>query len=637
MTAATTPGASDRRGAGGGAGGGPVWGLDGVTVRRGSRTVLDDVTLTVPSGRVTAVVGGDGAGKSTLARALLGTEAVAVGTVRRPGRREIGAMPAMSGVWGDLSVAENVDLVVGAYGLSRAAARSRSADLLEAAGLTGAQDRLGRRLSGGMRQKLGFCLAMLPSPELLVLDEPSTGVDPVSRVELWRLLSRAAADGTAVLVTTTYLDEAERASQVLVLDRGAVVYTGDPEQAASAVHGTVVVGERSPRAGVPTWRRGPEVHALLPATDPVVADAAARGPELPVVVERTRASDLPVGSRVVQPDLEDAVIALTLERRGTAHVSAAPAPSVQSSTPGTATPATGASGTGAPRTAARTTPSVEVSDVVTVLGGVRAVDGVSLTVRPGRVVGLLGANGAGKTTLIRTVLGLVAPTSGEVRVLGGAPSRDTRRRLGYVPQGLGLAADLSVAENLELVAAAYGLHPAPAVPPDLAEHAGRLVGSLGLGLQRRLAFAAALSHDPELLVLDEPTSGVDPLARAALWDSVHAQAEAGVAVLVTTHYMQEAEQCDELVLLAHGRRVAGGALAEVLAGSRAVRVDAEDWQTAFGALTAAGLPVTVEGRAVRVSGVEPDRVRAALQAAGVAGRVEDVPARLEEVMVLAQA
>jgi ABC-type multidrug transport system ATPase subunit len=279
-------------------------------------------------------------------------------------------------------------------------------------------------------------------------------------------------------------------------------------------------------------------------------------------------------------------------------------------------------------------PAVEAAHVVTAFGGFRAVDDVSLTVRPGQVLGLLGANGAGKTTLIRTVLGVLAPKSGTVRVLGGEPSRDTRRRIGYVPQGLGLAADLTVAENLAFVAAAYGLDEVPEPPADLAGERDRLVGSLGLGLQRRLAFAAALSHAPELLVLDEPTSGVDPLARAALWDTVHEQAEAGVAVLVTTHYMQEAEQCDALVLLSRGRRVAAGTLAEVLDGTTAVEVVTPEWADAFGALSAAGLPVTVAGRAVRVAGVDPADVERALAGAGVRGEARPVPARLEEVLTL---
>lgn len=573
---------------------GQGWGVEHVTVRRGGRRALDDVTLPVPSGAVTAVVGGDGAGKSTLARVLVGLEIPETGRVRGADRRRTGYMPATSGVWGDLSVAENVDLVARAYGLDRASAARRADVLLAAAGLAGVRDRLGRQLSGGMRQKLGFCLAMLHRPDLVVLDEPSTGVDPVSRVELWRLLSQAAADGTAVLVATTYLDEAERAATVLVLDRGVGVYLGDPERAAARVRGTVVVRDERP-AGVRTWRRGSRYHALLPAGS---------------------------GGGGGVPDLEDAVIALMLERRGgdgaggtdevAAHRTSDPAPVVSPE------------------------PAVAVEHIVTDFGSFRAVDDVSLVVRPGGVVGLLGANGAGKTTLIRTVLGLLGPTSGSVRVLGGAPSREIRRRIGYVPQGLGLAADLTVAENLAFVAAAYGLDAVPEPPADLAEQADRLVGSLGLGLQRRLAFAAALSHAPELLVLDEPTSGVDPLARAALWDTVREQAEAGVAVLVTTHDMREAEQCDELVLMSHGRRVAAGALGEVLDGTTAVEVETPHWQAAFGALTAAGLPVTVAGRAVRVAGVPADVVARDLAAAGVAGDVRTVPARLEEVMVLTE-
>jgi len=589
-----------------------AWGVEAVTVRRGGRAVLDGITLPVPAGRITAVVGGDGAGKTTLARLLVGREVPDAGEVRRADPRRTGFLPATSGVWGDLSVAENVDLVARAYGLDPGTARDCGDRLLAAAGLADVPHRLGRELSGGMRQKLGFCLAVLPDPELVVLDEPSTGVDPVSRVDLWRLLSAAAAGGTAVLVTTTYLDEAERAAEVLVLDAGAEVYRGDPAEAAARVRGSIAVravGDPGPARPLAEWRRGSAVHALVAP-----------------------------GEGAPPADLEDAVIALTLERRGAPPVGAAPAARRGGRRVVEGVPAdypVGASATPSATTrSAPRAPAVEAAHVVTAFGGFRAVDDVSLTVRPGQVLGLLGANGAGKTTLIRTLLGLLAPTSGTVRVLGGPPSRDARRRIGYVPQGLGLAADLTVAENLAFVAAAYGLDAAPEPPADLAAERDRLVGSLGLGLQRRLAFASALSHAPELLVLDEPTSGVDPLARAALWDTVHEQAEAGVAVLVTTHYMQEAEQCDALVLLSRGRRVAAGTLADVLDGTTAVEVATPDWQAAFGALGAAGLPVTVAGRAVRVAGADAGDVARVLAAAGVPGDARAVPARLEEVLTL---
>lgn len=276
-------------------------------------------------------------------------------------------------------------------------------------------------------------------------------------------------------------------------------------------------------------------------------------------------------------------------------------------------------------------PLVEVRSVVRRFGAVTAVDDVSLTVGAGEVVGLLGANGAGKTTVIRMLLGLLPPSSGSIRLFGAPPSRATRHRLGYVPQGLGLYDDLTVRENLAFVADAFGAPRAP-VPDELADVADALVGSIGLGRQRRLSFAAALAHDPQLLVLDEPTSGVDPLSRARLWDTVHERAEAGVGVLVTTHYMQEAEQCDRLVLMVRGRAVAEGGAAQVVAGTTAVAVRAPRWQEAFAALDDAGVAVTLAGRDVRAVDATLDDVRATLAAAGVEARAEQVPATLEETM-----
>lgn len=549
------------------------WGITGVALRPGA----EPIDLDLPGGEVTAVVGGDGAGKTSLARLLVGLDLPGTGTVRAPARGALGFMPSGSGVWGDLSIAENVDLVARTHGVRPDGDRIRR--LLAAADLDRVPRRLGRQLSGGMRQKLGFCLALLHDPELVVLDEPSTGVDPVSRTELWRMITDAATDGTAVLLTTTYLDEAERAGRVLVLDRGSALYAGEPDRAWTAVRGTV--REAGPQDGdaLPGWRRGRARHLLVPG----------RLPDAPV------------------PDLEDTVIALTLEHRDTAP--AAPSPLV----PVTVT----------------ADPAIEVRGLVTTFGSHRAVDDVSLTLRPGQVIGLLGANGAGKTTLIRTVLGLVAADGGEVRVLGGPVTREVRRRIGYVPQGLGLSAELSVAENLGFVGAVFGVD--LPVPTALAGDRDRPIGRLNLGVQRRTAFAAALGHGPELLVLDEPTSGVDPLARAALWDSVHAAADAGAAVLVTTHYLQEAEQCDAVMLMAHGRVVAQGAPAELAAGIEAVEVLADDWSSAFRTLGAAGLPVSVDGRRLRVAGVPLDRVRAVLPDA----ELRPVPARLDEVMVLA--
>jgi ABC-2 type transport system ATP-binding protein/ribosome-dependent ATPase len=266
-------------------------------------------------------------------------------------------------------------------------------------------------------------------------------------------------------------------------------------------------------------------------------------------------------------------------------------------------------------------------------GELVVVDGVDLTVAAGEVVGLIGANGAGKTTLIRMLLGLLAPTAGRVRLFGEPPSRRTRSRLGYMPQSLGLYEDLTVAENLAFSAAAYGSTDAR-LEGELAEARDALVRDLPLGLRRRAAFAIALAHLPDLLVLDEPTSGVDPLQRARLWETIRASAEHGAGVLVTTHHLSEAEQCDRLVVLANGRVAAAGTLAEVVGDTTAAEVRTPSWEAAFTALDAAGLPVSLVGRALRVPGADPDAVRRLLADAGVPAQVTTVAASFEETFVV---
>ncbi|HEY7811667.1 MAG TPA: ABC transporter ATP-binding protein [Nakamurella sp.] len=266
-------------------------------------------------------------------------------------------------------------------------------------------------------------------------------------------------------------------------------------------------------------------------------------------------------------------------------------------------------------------------------GSLTAVDAVSMDVGRGEVVGLLGANGAGKTTLIRMLLGLVATSQGRVEVLGGAPDRAHRRRLGYVPQNLGLYTDLTVAENLAFVAGAYGVA-TPSLDNDLARYSDVLVGDLPLGAQRQVAFVAALSHRPEVLLLDEPTSGVDALSRALLWDTIRERSDDGVGVLVTTHYMQEAQQCDRLLLMAAGQLVAQGSVSDIVGTTTAVAVHARDWAAAFAALNAAGQPVILAGRDVRVADAAPDAVRESLARAGIEATVESVPATIEERMLV---
>ena len=265
-------------------------------------------------------------------------------------------------------------------------------------------------------------------------------------------------------------------------------------------------------------------------------------------------------------------------------------------------------------------------------GSFTAVHAADLAVGPGEVVGLLGANGAGKTTLIRLLLGLLRPSSGVVALFGAAPSAATRRRVGYVPQTLGLYGDLTVAENWSFTAAAFGS--ARAAPPDGIEAwRGELVGDLPLGIQRRVAFAIALSHRPELLVLDEPTSGVGPLGAARLWEQIRGAADGGAGVLVTTHGMEEAQECDRLVVMAGGRVVASGTTAGIIGGATVTEVRCADWSRAFALLDAAGFGVQLHGqRVLRVPGPAA-AVGDALAAGGLDAAVREVPANLEEAFV----
>jgi ABC-2 type transport system ATP-binding protein len=276
------------------------------------------------------------------------------------------------------------------------------------------------------------------------------------------------------------------------------------------------------------------------------------------------------------------------------------------------------------------TPVASAREAEKRFGGLVAVDKVTFEVDSGEIVGLLGANGAGKTTMLRMLLGLLPTSGGSVSLFGTAPSRAARGRLGYMPQGSGLYADLTVAENLAFVAGAFGVSVRPA--PDLETIADRLVSELSLGMRKRVGFAAALSHSPELLVLDEPTSGVGPLARAELWDSIHGAADAGSAVLVTTHYMDEAEQCDRLVVLGSGREVAAGTVAEIVGDTMTLEIESPEPGQMLARLEGAGITVLPAGHRLRLPGADARRVGEIL-GDGRPGLVSR-PASLEEVFVL---
>lgn len=271
-----------------------TWGVSGLVVTIGSRTALRDIDFEVVAGSIAAVIGGDGAGKSTLARVLGRLISFDSGTVSLPQRRDVGYQPASSGSWSDLTVTENLRFVARANGLATAETRRRLEELLVATGLDNAADRIGAKLSGGMRQKLGVAMALMARPKMLVLDEPTTGVDPVSRSELWRLVSRAAADGTAVAFTTTYLDEAERAGHILALESGTEIASGTPQSIRESMHGSVWRSAGLPAGLAPRWRRGQEWRSwTVDGSQP--EDSLPVAPDLTdILIARSMARDEPI-------------------------------------------------------------------------------------------------------------------------------------------------------------------------------------------------------------------------------------------------------------------------------------------------------------------------------------------------------
>ncbi|MDR0960412.1 MAG: ATP-binding cassette domain-containing protein [Propionibacteriaceae bacterium] len=550
------------------------------SVRFGERIALDSFTGTFTPGAVTALIGGDGAGKTTLLKLLAGR--LALSSVESEGlpvdRGNLGYQPADSGVWRDLSVAENVEFVARSYGLDSEQARVRSAELLARAGLDHVTDRLAGRLSGGMRRKLGVVLATLHQPGLVLLDEPTTGVDPISRAELWSLIAGAAADGATVVFATTYLDEAERATSLFLLGEGKLLAAGSPDEVIARTPGKIWQvpmaddAARRELGSTTTWRRADTVYRWEPSPNATV----------------------PEGFTAAPGDLENTSIALLLRENTDTRDAAV------------------LSGSGNTPAAVSDGLIVEASEVTRRYGSFTALDAVSLSVAPGEIVGLLGGNGAGKTTLMRILLGLETPTAGRATLFGSEPTLEARRRIGYVAQGLGLYPSLSAIENLEFAASVNGV----AVSDQarrFAEGFGRSpIESLPLGAKRILAYLAASGHRPELLVLDEPTSGMDALTRARLWKNLRDSADNGTGILVTTHYMQEAQQCDRLVILTSGRVTAEGTVADITAPHTSVSVTTEHWEDAFIRLRAAGVAALLNGRTLRVPGGDRDQVAAVL-------------------------
>ena len=526
---------------------------------------LDDISFELTPGQVTGLIGPDGAGKTTLMRVLCALLNIDSGSVNVLGfdaatqgeeiQARVSYMPQRFGLYEDLSVQENLDLYADLKGLAKDQRAQRYKELMHLTGLAPFTERLAGKLSGGMKQKLGLACALVVSPQLLILDEPTVGVDPVSRRELWQIVYRQVEEaGMTVLLSTAYLDEAERCAEVILLHEGRIINQSSPQAFSADLEGR-------------TWRvqsdrlSDRQLQVQL-EQQPGVIDAIIANEGVRVVTEET-GSDFAASLKKIDPELqtetippifEDAFISLLKQRTSqtldagiqlTHKLDADPDEDI-----------------------------IRVEKLSRRFGDFIAVNEVSFSVKRGEIFGLLGANGAGKSTTFRMLCGLLPVSSGELSVAGlnfRHASTAARQQIGYMAQKFSLYGNLTVMQNLRFYASAYGLFGRQqdervnwAIEVfELETYRDINTRDLPLGYKQRLSFAVALMHEPQILFLDEPTSGVDPLARREFWVRTNALAEAGVTVLVTTHFMEEANYCDRLVIMASGRVLAQGTPAEM--------------------------------------------------------------------------
>ncbi len=530
--------------------------LSGVTKRFGGRSpALDAISGSILGGEITGLVGPDGAGKTTMIRLMTGlmlpdsgtVEVLGFDTAQNPAaiQASIGYMPQRFGLYEDLSVQENLNLYADLRGLPKNERTATFDELLTFTDLKRFSDRLAGKLSGGMKQKLGLACALLKKPRLLLLDEPGVGVDPISRRELWKMVENLTREGIGVVWSTAYLDEAEACNAVLLLNQGKLLFSGKPSELTARAEGRVF------KVSGMSGRKRQVLAKLLDQED--VIDGAIQGEAIRIVTGNSALPDiLPAGDGAAvvpaPPRFEDAFVDLLGGGPGGRSKLA----EAQQTLP-----------------AKDDRPVIEAKGLTKAFGDFTAADDITFAIRRGEIFGLLGPNGAGKSTTFKMLCGLLKPTAGEGRVAGFDLRRDAasaRNQLGYMAQKFSLYGDLSIGQNLDFFAGVYGLSGQRKRARvalmneifDFGRHAGQSSKDLPLGLKQRLALACAVMHEPQALFLDEPTSGVDPITRREFWTHINALVEKGVTVLVTTHFMEEAEYCDRISLIYRGRSIALG-------------------------------------------------------------------------------
>lgn len=531
-------------------------------------------------GTITGLVGPDGAGKTTLIRLLVGLLRADKGRVEVCGfdaafeadkvHTVVGYMPQRFGLYEDLSVAENLRLYAELRGVSESDREGRFAELLAFTGLAAFRRRLAGKLSGGMKQKLGLACALLGDPRVLLLDEPSVGVDPLSRRELWRMVRELMRDGIAVLWSTSYLDEAEQCDSVLLLNEGELLYGGPPQDLLQRVEGRVyalhgIAGDARRALLMRVLQEGRAADAVIEGRSlRILAGEAGALPTL-----QTEEGDAG-GWTPVAPRFEDAFIDM---------MGGGPSGSSAIGDAVAAKPETDV-------------PVIDAQGLTKCFGDFTAVRDNSFRIRRGEIFGLLGPNGAGKSTTFKMMCGLLRPTSGTASVMGYDLQRSSahaRSRIGYMAQKFSLYGSLSVAQNLRFFSGVYGLS-----GKDRERRVGMMTELFGLepyaamnadvlplGFKQRLALACAVMHQPDILFLDEPTSGVDPVTRREFWMHINAMVRKGVTVMVTTHFMDEAEYCDRIALIYRGENIAMGTPDELKASAAGAALPDPSLEDAF--------------------------------------------------------
>ncbi len=526
---------------------------------------LKSISFSLEEGKTLAIVGADAAGKTTLLRimaSLLNADSGEITVDGRPHNEcRIGYMPQKFGLYEDLSLQENLDLFADLNDMNQEERKARFKVLLDMAGLAPFTERLAGDLSGGMKQKLGLICTLINPPRLLLLDEPTVGVDPFSRKELWNILKRLTSQNKmCVIVSTPYLDEAQICDQVLVLHEGIILQNGTPQE-------IIKLSEGMSYLITPPEHVKPRVLQSKLLNFPGCIDSVPQGGAVRFVCDNPDPQafeKLAQHTKIekIDSNLEDSVMLLLHRYKEAAGEERLRVEAVE------------------PEAARRISSTekepviIETKNVFKKFGDFAAVNDVSFSVRKGEVFGLLGPNGAGKTTTFKMLCGLSKPTAGHLTVNGVDASKASiaiRKQIGYVAQKFSLYDQLTIKENLNFFAGTYGLwgkekdkrQEALLKEFSLGANDDRIAGDLPGGYKRRLSMAAALQHSPPILFLDEPTSGADPIARREFWQRITKLAEEGVTVVVTTHFMEEAEYCDHLIIQDSGKMIAHGTPGEV--------------------------------------------------------------------------